>query len=102
MLKGFIFIILLLSLLGVSTTNATNKVPIATLTKGCKPMINNDLEIKKVPITALSERSYKTTNKLLALFSKPENIANGVASRVNGQIILRGSKCESRVCRISG
>jgi len=65
MLKSPTLILQLLILLGISTVNAANKVPVTSLTNGCNPLINKNLEIKKTPIIALSERSYKRINRAL-------------------------------------
>ncbi len=52
-------------LTGSLAVNAENQVPITSLTKICKPMINKNLKIEKVPIRGLSERNHKRISKAL-------------------------------------
>lgn len=56
MIKRLLFCILTLILTGTSLLNATNSVPLTTLTKNCKPIINKNLIIKEIPVIAFSER----------------------------------------------
>lgn len=50
---------------GSLAVNAEVNVPITSLTKNCKPMINKNLKIPKVAIRGLSERSHKRISRAL-------------------------------------
>jgi tetratricopeptide (TPR) repeat protein len=52
-------------LTGVVSVNAENNVPLTSLTKSCKPLINKNLKIPKVAIRGLSERSHKRISRAL-------------------------------------
>ncbi len=65
MLKNSLFYVPVLMLTGVLTANAANTVPVTSLTKSCKPMINKNLKIPKVPIRGLSERTHKRLARAL-------------------------------------
>jgi len=62
-LRTLIYVPFLLS--GILAANAENAVPKTSLTKNCKPMINKNLKIAKVPIRGLPERSHKRISRAL-------------------------------------
>ncbi len=62
-LSRLIYVPFLLS--GILAANAENVVPITSLTKDCKPLINKNLKIPKVPIRGLPERSHKRISRAL-------------------------------------
>ena len=59
MKKRFLFCVPVLALSAVFSTNAANVVPVTSLTKNCKPLIDKNLVIPKVAMRGLSERSHK-------------------------------------------
>ncbi len=86
-------------------------VPITKLTKNCKPLINKNLKLPKVPIRGLSERSSKRINRALekmaeekydealALFiklldsSKDQNV-KAITARYIGYLYAQQSKTD--------
>ena len=52
-------------LTGSLAVTAANQVPITSLTKNCKPLINKNLKIEKVAIRGLSERNHKRISRAL-------------------------------------
>jgi len=64
MKKRSLFYVPVLMITGILSAGAAN-VPITSLTKNCKPLINKNLEIPKVQIRALPERSYKRISRAL-------------------------------------
>jgi len=65
MKKMSLFFVPALLLAGTFSVNAENAVPITSLTKNCKPLINKNLVIPKVPIRGLSERAHKRISRAL-------------------------------------
>ena len=65
MKKRSLFYVPVLMMTGILSAGAANNVPITSLTKSCKPLINKNLEIPKVNIRALPERSYKRISRAL-------------------------------------
>lgn len=63
--KRSLFYIPVLMMTGILSAGAANNVPITSMTKNCKPLINKNLVIPKVPIRALPERSYKRISRAL-------------------------------------
>ncbi len=65
MKKRSLFYVPVLMLTGILSAGATNSVPITSLTKNCKPLIDKNMKIPKVNIRALPERSYKRISRAL-------------------------------------
>jgi len=65
MKKRSVLLMPVLLLTGILSVGAANDVPVTSLTKNCKPLINKNLKIPTVPIRGLSERSYKRIARAL-------------------------------------
>jgi len=65
MRKRSLFSVAAFLLTGSLVAVAENQVPITSLTKNCKPLINKNLKIEKVAIRGLSERNHKRISRAL-------------------------------------
>jgi len=65
MRKRSLFSVAAFLLTGSLAVTAANQVPITSLTKNCKPLINKNLKIEKVAIRGLSERNHKRISRAL-------------------------------------
>ncbi len=69
MKKSMLFSIPVIALLGSLSLQAKNQVPITSMTKSCKPLINKNLKIPKVPIKAMKPRVHKRIAKALEMLA---------------------------------
>ncbi len=65
MKKKLLFFVPVLALTGVFSASAAPTVPVTSLTKNCKPLIDTNLKIPKVPIRGLPERAHKRISRAL-------------------------------------
>ena len=65
MKKRFLFYVPVLALTGILSTSAATTVPVTSMTKSCKPLVNTKLVIPKVPMRGLSERAHKRISRAL-------------------------------------
>ena len=63
--KKSLFFAPVIFLAGALTVSAENIVPVTSLTKSCKPLINKNLKIPKTNIRGFSERSQKRISRAL-------------------------------------
>jgi len=75
--KRSLFYVPVLLLTGILSVNAENAVPLTSLTKNCKPLINKNLKIEKVVIRGLPERSHKRISRALEKLAE-ENYAEAI------------------------
>jgi len=65
MIKKYLFSVPVLVWAGCFSVNAAPTVPVTSLTKSCKPLVNTNLKIQKVPIRGLPERAHKRISRAL-------------------------------------
>ncbi len=65
MKRIFLTCVPVLALAGALSVSAAPTVPVTKLTKSCKPLIDTNLEVPKVPVRGLPERAHKRISRAL-------------------------------------